>query len=154
MSIRGVKEGSQQELMSKSNSMDDIQGIPKWLKLNIDEVFSVDSLNVWIPTDDFETSPSIRAPRFPHKYSSADLKKNESLTNFGSVSIGSVNIANREVLELTFVRNEQTSAQTAFSSKKNLTNVLIAIDDSTSVNGDVLSRDNLQIRCVKYLPVQ
>ncbi len=130
-------------------SMDTIETIPEWLKLNVDETFSEDGLNIWVPTNNFQTSSLIRVPRFPRKFSDEEIEKNPSLKDFefNNLPIGTL-------LELEGVRNEQISTQIAIGSKQDLTNIKVTIESFKNRKGAVLNNENFQVRYVKYVPVQ
>ncbi|SNY99502.1 DUF4091 domain-containing protein [Flagellimonas pacifica] len=136
-------------LVSSEIRMDDISHVPEWLKLNVDEVFDLDSLNVWVPTGNFQTSSLIRVPRFPRKYLDTELIKNVALRDF-QIS----NLADETELTLEAVKNEQISAQIALGSKNDITGLSIAVSDLIATNGNVISQKNFQVRYVKYLPIQ
>lgn len=130
-------------------SLDNIETTSEWLNLNVDEVFLSDSLNIWVPTGNFETSSLIRVPRFPRKFSEDELKENEALKDFQIT-----NLPEASVLELTAVKNEQISAQIALGSKKDISEVKINISNLKASNGKVINKENFQIRYVKYVPIQ
>lgn len=130
-------------------SLDDIETVPEWLKLNVDEVFGNDGMNVWVPTNNFQTSSLIRVPRFPRKFSDKEINKNPSLKDFEII-----NIPNGKILELTGVKNEQISAQIALGSKRDISSISIEIDNLSNQEGDVLNHNDINVRMVKYIPVQ
>lgn len=135
--------------ISDDFSLDGLETVPEWLHLNVDEVFLTDSLNVWVPTGNFQTSSLIRVPRFPRKYSEKELRKNKALKDFKIT-----NLENESILELTAVKNEQLSAQIALGSKKKLTGLKVYIEDLKSLNGAKIKKENIQIRYVEYVPVE
>ncbi|GAA4954532.1 DUF4091 domain-containing protein [Algibacter agarivorans] len=128
--------------------LDDIPEIPEWLKMNVDEAFPMEGLNVWIPTNNFETSSLIRVPRFPRKYSDKEIKDNKALNDFV------INpISNGKKLELTAVLNEQVSVQIALGAKQSIHGTYLKIDNLLSEDGKLFGKENIQVRYVKYLPV-
>ena len=129
--------------------MDNLKVVPDWLKLNVDEVFSNDTLNVWVPTNNFQTSSLIRVPRFPRKFSEQEIEANNALKAFEIQ-----NIDKDRVLKLKGIRNEQISAQIAIGAKEDITNLRADIKNLKNGNGDVINKDCIQIRYVKYVPVQ
>ena len=130
-------------------SMDGIEIIPEWLNLNVSEALPLDGLNVWIPTNNFQTSSLIRVPRFPRKFSAKEIEDNESLKDFQIIPL-----KQGKLLDLKTVRNEQTSAQIAIGAKLDLYNVKIKVGNLVDSDGEILSADNIQVRYVKYVPVQ
>lgn len=134
---------------SEMVSLDDIETVPEWLNLNVDEVFKEDSLNIWVPTGNFQTSSLIRVPRFPRKYSEEELNSNKALKSFEIT-----NLQTNQVLKLNAVKNEQVSAQIACGSKYNISSLKVAVEDLKTSNGNVIAKENIQIRYVKYVPVQ
>ncbi|MDO5980954.1 DUF4091 domain-containing protein [Flavivirga spongiicola] len=135
--------------INETISLDDIETVPEWLNLNVDEVFLTDSLNIWVPTGNFQTSSLIRVPRFPRKFSEEELIENEALKDFEIV-----NLVKESVLELTAVKNEQVSAQIALGSKKDISKLKVSINGLKASNGEVINKENFQIRYVKYVPIQ
>ena len=129
--------------------LDNIENVPDWLKLNVEETFFLDSLNVWVPSTNFQTSSLIKVPRFPRKYSEREIKINEALKDF---EIKPIDL--KIPLELEAIRNEQVSAQISLAAKNDLTNISTRITDLTSIGGDIFSKQNIEIRYVKYIPVQ
>ena len=85
-------------------------------------------------------------PRFPRKYSTSEIKENYALKDFEIVILPP-----DRTLSLTAVRNEQISAQIALGAKKELSNVSIQISDFKTLDDEVLSKENIQIRYVKYI---
>lgn len=137
------------EIASIKQSFDGIENTPEWLKLNVDEAFPSDDFNIWIPTNNFQTSALIKVPRFPRKYSASEIKENNALKDFEIVILPP-----DRTLSLTAVRNEQISAQIALGAKKELSNISIQISDFITLDDEVLSKENIQIRYVKYIAVQ
>lgn len=131
------------------NTLDDIKEVPVWLKMNVDEAFPLEGLNVWIPSNNFESSSLIRVPRFPRKYSDKELQNNKALNDFiiYPITVG-------KTLELTAVINEQVSAQIALGAKQNIHGVNLKIENLLSDDGKLFGKENAQIRYVKYLPVE
>ncbi|MBL4561456.1 MAG: hypothetical protein JKX79_10790 [Labilibaculum sp.] len=129
-------------------SFDGIENIPEWLKLNVEEALPFDGLNIWIPTNNFQTSSLVRVPRFPRKFSESEINNNEALNFFEIITLPP-----DKVLNLTAVRNEQVSAQIALGAKIDLSNVSVNINKLVSLNGENLNSKNIQIRFVKYVPV-
>ncbi len=130
-------------------SFDGIEEIPEWLKVNVEEALPNDGLNVWIPTNNFQTSSLIRVPRFPRKFSDAEIENNQALKAFEILQLNS-----NETLKIIGVRNEQVSAQIAFCSTAGISNLSVKFDDLQSKTGNVFSKNDVQVRFVKYLPVQ
>jgi hypothetical protein len=125
--------------------MDPIAEIPGWLKLNVENALSSDSLNVWIPTNELSTSSLIRVPRFPSS-------RHENETEPSSFDIHPVNLS--ATYSISGVRNEQQSFQIAVASISELTGLSVKVDNLTSEKGDILDAGNIRIRYVRYVPVQ
>lgn len=129
--------------------LDNIKEVPEWLKMNVDEALPSDSLNIWIPTNNFQTSSLIRVPRFPRKFSTKELERNEALQDFV------IRLINKErSLELTAVKNEQVSAQIVLGAKKNIHNARVKVSKLSNLKGDIIDAKNVQVRYVKFLPVE
>lgn len=130
-------------------TFDGIKEVPEWLKLNVDEAFPINGLNIWVPTNNFQTSSLIRVPRFPRKFSAQEINDNKALKDFEIIPLQV-----DKVLEISAIRNEQVSVQIAIGAKKNLSQVDIKISDLKGKNGEVFNKKNIQIRYVKYLSVE
>ncbi|WP_299556304.1 glycoside hydrolase domain-containing protein [Seonamhaeicola sp.] len=129
--------------------LDNVKNVPEWLRMNVDEALPFDSLNIWIPTNNFQTSSLIRVPRFPRKISDKEIRKNNALTDFNISPL-----QQGEILHLKAVKNEQVSAQLAIGAKLRLRNLEIEVGDLSNDKGEVFKASNIKIRYVKYLPVQ
>lgn len=145
----GCSFNTKEESKQKIQSLDRVNEFPEWLKLNVDEAFPINDLNIWVPTNNFQTSSLVRVPRFPRKYNEIEKNNNEALKDFEIIVLSP-----DKTLDLTVVKNEQASAQIAFGAKQDLTNVKVSIDNLSTLNGSVLSKENIQIRYVKYMDVQ
>lgn len=122
---------------------------PEWLKINVEEALPKNDFNVWIPTNNFQTSSLIKVPRFPRKIKDSEIEKNPALKNF-SISP----LADGKTLELSGVKNEQISAQISVASTHDIKNFKVEISDLISSAGNALKSSNILIRYVKYLPVE
>ena len=122
---------------------------PDWLKINVEEALPNKDLNVWIPTGNFQTSSLIKVPRFPRKINEEEIKKMPQLKDFIISPV-----SESTSLKLSGVLNEQISAQIAIAATSHLTNVKVDISDLYSNSGNVLSKQNILARYVKYLPIQ
>ncbi|MEC3905530.1 glycoside hydrolase domain-containing protein [Tamlana sp. 2201CG12-4] len=131
------------------NILDDIAEVPEWLKMNVDEAFPIEGLNVWIPTNNFKTSSLIRVPRFPRKYTDEELEENQALKDFMIVPV-----AKGQTMALTAVINEQISAQIALGAERDIHGVKLQIEDLKGLEGKTISKENIRVRYVKYLPVE
>lgn len=129
--------------------LDNITEVPKWLIMNVDETFPSDSLNVWVPTNNFQTSSLIRVPRFPRVFSDEELKENKALNDFVIQPIDP-----HSILQLTAIRNEQISAQIAIGAKQNIHNLKVKIEEFTDTLGNILDVKNTKVRYVQFVPVQ
>ena len=132
------------------HSMDNIVSIPKWLEFEVAKTLPSDSLNVWIPTGNIETSTAIRVPRFPIQLSGENLKN--SLFDLKRYKIELID-TNLELV-ITGVKNEQISAQMAVAAKQHIKNLHINISDFKSETGEVISKAHSNIRFAQYVPVQ
>ncbi|MEZ4968619.1 MAG: DUF4091 domain-containing protein [Flavobacteriaceae bacterium] len=144
-----TKQQNPTKSFEKDESLDNIESVPNWLKLNVEEILFSDSINVWVPSNNFQTSSLIKVPRFPRKFTKAEFEKNESLKDF-EINPLDPGIA----LELSGVRNEQVSAQIAMGAKADLSNISVEINNLVSENNDIFKKENIEIRYVKYVPVQ
>ncbi|MCG8308544.1 MAG: DUF4091 domain-containing protein [Cytophagales bacterium] len=142
------KSGDAQEV-SNSKVLDNLGPVPEWLKLNVDEALPLDSLNIWIPTDNFQSSALIRVPRFPRVYSEAEIHENPALRQFQIHTISKC-----DTLKISAVRNEQVSAQIALGARMDLKNVKVTIGKMLGLNGNVNSQIGVDVRYPKYVPVQ
>ncbi len=129
--------------------LDAVKTVPDWLKMNVDEAIPSNDLAVWIPTDRFQSSSLIRVPRFPRKFSEEEIRDNNSLNGF---KIMPLKIGRQ--LKLKAVRNEQVSAQMVMGAKQTLSNVRVELSALSNAGGEVIPREGIQIRYVKYVPVQ
>ncbi|TLX71679.1 DUF4091 domain-containing protein [Labilibacter sediminis] len=132
-----------------NSSYDGLEDVPEWLKLNVEESLPFEGLSVWIPTNSFKSSALIRVPRFPRKYTEAELTANKALEDFKIVGLEA-----ERLLKIEAVQNEQISAQLAMAAKVNLTNVNVELNELTNIEADVIDTENIQVRFVKYVPVQ
>ena len=141
--------GACKQINEKENAdnkvMDPIKEIPEWLKTNVEKALPSDTLSVWIPTGELSTSSLIRVPRFP----SLRREDDPDISPFDIHSINTV-----ETYSISSVRNEQQSFQVAVASSKNLTGLSVKTNNLISEKGDVLDARNIQIRYVRYIPVQ
>ena len=137
------------ELSMDDETFDQIKHIPEWLKLNVEETLPSEELSVWIPTNSFKTSSLVRVPRFPRKYTEEEFKANKALKNFEIVGIETTRILKTEA-----VQNEQVSGQIAVAAKTELTNLNVKVSPLSSANDNTIDTGNIQVRYVKYVPVQ
>ena len=131
------------------HNLDEIWDVPEWVKFNVDEAFPIDGLNIWIPTNNIQTSSLIRVPRFPRKISEEEIKHNVALKDFEIVPL-----REDRVLEISAIKNEQVSFQIALGAKQDLSQVRVEVSDLESNDGQVFDSNNIQIRYVKYLSVE
>lgn len=119
------------------SNLDGLNTVPEWLSLEVERSLPNSGLNVWIPTDEFQTSSLLRIPRFPND----------------SVAIDPIN--NGRVLEIEAIRNEQVSAQIAVASTEDISNLTVKKNsDFTSNDDTIIKADNINVRFVKFLPVE
>lgn len=139
------------DLVVKINqSMDGVETIPEWLQLEVGNTLPSDSLNIWIPTGNIKTSTMIRVPRFPTEL----IKENLEKTPFDLSRYKIKLLENDVVSKITGVKNEQISVQLAIAAKQNISNLNVKISDFISSTGEKISKSNIKIRYVKYVPVQ
>ncbi|MEQ6122490.1 glycoside hydrolase domain-containing protein [Reichenbachiella sp. MALMAid0571] len=132
-----------------SNVLDNIEVVPEWLNVVVDDALPDSGLNVWIPTGNFQLSSLIRVPRFPRVFTENEIKSNPSLKKFA------VNqLETKDNLNLVGIRNEQVSAQLAMAAREDLTNVYSQVSELKSKQGDIIEANNIQVRYVRYVPVQ
>lgn len=147
-----LEEGPQKSINKKeivTQTMDGIEAIPDWLKFEISNTLPSDSLNIWVPTNSFETSSMIRVPRFSISYQRERLKnKPYDMKRFD------INLYNNKELKLTGVKNEQISAQIAIAAKQNINNLKVTSSNFIEENGNQIEHKNVKIRYAKYVPVQ
>lgn len=147
-----LEEGPQKSSNKKeivTQTMDGIEAIPDWLKMEIGNVLPSDSLNIWVPTNSFETSSMIRVPRFSVSYQRERLKnKPYDMKRFD------ISLYNNKELKLTGVKNEQISAQIAIAAKQNINSLKVTSSNFIAENGSQIEYKNVKIRYAKYVPVQ
>lgn len=129
-----------------SYDLDGIDHVPEWLNVMVDDALPKGDFVVWVPTGDFETSSLVKVPRFPSAYTNS-YKMGQGETKISDLS---------ELDTLTFqvFRNEQFSGQLVLGARHDLSGVNVHVDDFESGNNTFMSRENVEIRFVKYVPVQ
>lgn len=140
---------TQSNVKVKGIVLDDIDKIPEWLKMNVEESLPKKGLNIWIPTGEFQTSSLIKVPRFPRKISKIEVNNNPALEDFIIKEI-----EKSSILELKAVRNEQVSAQIAIASNEYIEDLNVSFSNFKNKNGEVLDNKFIQSRFVKYLSVE
>ncbi|WP_299556305.1 glycoside hydrolase domain-containing protein [Seonamhaeicola sp.] len=151
ISCQPKKKNNTDELDAEiAQTMDPINRIPEWLQFEIENNLPSEDLNVWVPTGDLQTSSMIRVPRFPVKYTKERFESTPySLDRF------KINLIDETTnLKLSGVKNEQISVQIAIAAKKNVNNLRVDVSDFLSESGGHIAGRNVQIRYVKYVPVQ
>lgn len=141
------RKNAELEVDNNDKILDPIAEIPQWLKLEVDKVLPLNSLNIWIPTGEIKTSSLIRVPRFPVFPSKERLDS----AQFNRFRIELIN--DSTVYEVSGVRNEQISAQIAIAAKQYISALSVEVNDFVSSNGGIINRENIKIRYAKYVPV-
>lgn len=143
--------GHSEKQISQAAPKEDIQStaIPDWLKLNVDEALPEAGLNIWIPTNNLASSSLIKVPKYPRKFSGLEIENNPALSDF---EIKPLN--DKSIFKVTAVKNEQLSLQMAFANREDFTLTSAKIGNLATEEGISLEGAKMQVRYVKYLPVQ
>jgi hypothetical protein len=144
---RSVQQNYQD--VTKSKNPNQSETIPEWIMLNVDEALPSQGLNLWIPTNDLASSSLIRVPKFPRKFSALEIANNPALTDFEIKPV-----TDDSGFEITAVKNEQVSLQVALANRQDFTLTSVTLENLKTETGAIIDHSNIQVRYVKYLPVQ